>query len=66
MRKLMLLIISAAMIAGGMYFAIFELFYARIIFIWFIIGGVILAFLGAYLMWTDFIAPRLGIKTWED
>jgi hypothetical protein len=25
-----------------------------------------LAFVGGYLLWADFIAPRLGISTWED
>jgi len=30
------------------------------------LGGAGLAFAGCYLLWTDFIAPRLGVKTWED
>jgi hypothetical protein len=51
---------------GGLYLAIFELLFARIIFFGFVIGGTILAFAGAYLIWTDFIAPRFGVKTWED
>jgi hypothetical protein len=66
MRKLLLLILSSAMLIGGLYVAIFELLFARIIFFRFIFGGIILALLGAYLIWTDFIAPRFGIKTWED
>jgi hypothetical protein len=66
MRKLVLLILSSAMLIGGLYATIFELLFARIIFFRFVIGGTILAFAGAYLIWTDFIAPKLGIKTWED
>jgi hypothetical protein len=66
MRKLILFILSSAMLIGGLYVAIFELFFARIIYFWFVGGGGVLAFAGAYLMWTDFIAPRLGVKTWED
>lgn len=66
MRRLVLLILSSAMLIGGIYAAIFELLFARVIFFRFVIGGTILAFAGGYLMWTDFIAPRLGIKTWED
>jgi hypothetical protein len=65
MRKLVLFILSSAMLIGGLYTAIFELLFARIIFFRFVIGGAVLAFAGVYLMWTDFIAPKLGIKTWE-
>jgi hypothetical protein len=66
MRKLLLLILSSAMLVGGLYAVFFELIFARIIFFRFVIGGIILAGVGAYLIWTDFIAPRFGIKTWED
>jgi hypothetical protein len=66
MRKLVLLILSSAMLVGGLYAALFELWFARVIFFRFVIGGAILTLVGAYLIWTDFIAPRLGIKTWED
>ena len=66
MRKLLLLVLSSAMLMGGLYVAILELLFARIIFVRFVIGGTILAFVGAYLIWTDFIAPRFGVKTWED
>jgi hypothetical protein len=66
MRKLLLLILSSAMLIGGLYVAIVELLFAPAIFFRSTIGGIILALLGAYLIWTDFIAPRFGIKTWED
>jgi hypothetical protein len=66
MRKLVLFILSFAMLMVGLYATVFELFFAGIISFVFFIGGILLAFVGAYLMWTDFIAPRFGIKTWED
>jgi len=66
MRKLILFILSGAMLIGGLYAAVFELLFARIIYFRFVFGGGVLAFAGAYLLWADFIAPRLGIKTWED
>jgi hypothetical protein len=66
MRKLILFILSGAMLIGGLYAAVFELLFARIIYFRFVFGGSVLAFAGAYLLWADFIAPRLGIKTWED
>jgi hypothetical protein len=53
------------MLIGGLYVAI-ELAFAHI-FRWrFVLGGTLLAVAGVYLIWADFIAPRLGIKTWED
>jgi hypothetical protein len=66
MRKLLLLILSSAMLMGGLYLALLELLFARIVFFRFVIGGTVLAVAGAYLIWADFIAPRLGVKTWED
>ncbi len=66
MRKLILLVIASAMLASGLYLTVLELLFARGIYFRFAIGGCLLAFFGGYLIWTDFIAPRLGIKTWED
>jgi hypothetical protein len=66
MRKLVLLIISGAMLAGGLCTIIFELLLAHTASPRFVVGAGALAFAGAYLMWTDFIAPRFGVKTWED
>jgi hypothetical protein len=66
MRKLILLILSSAMLAGGLYTVIFELLFVPTTSPRFVAGGSALAFAGAYLIWTDFIAPRFGVKTWED
>jgi hypothetical protein len=66
MRKLILFVLAAAMLIGGLYVVALILFSTRIISFWLFFGGGVLAFAGAYLMWTDFIAPRLGVKTWED
>ena len=64
MRKLLLLILCGAMLIGGICIAILTLVSdgTRLFFI----GGSLLAIVGAYLIWTDFIAPRFGIQTWED
>ena len=66
MRRFILLVLSGAMLLGGLSLLLEEFllengFHFRLIF-----GGVGLAFAGCYLLWTDFIAPRLGVKTWED
>ena len=66
MRKLLLLVIASVMLIGGLYALVVELWFANVIFLRFVIGGALIALAGAYLIWTDFLAPRLGLKTWED
>ena len=66
MRKLILLVLSGAMLLGGLYLLLDELLFASIIYFRFVAGGGVLAFAGGYLLWTDFVAPRFGFKTWED
>jgi ABC-type enterobactin transport system permease subunit len=66
MRKLLIFAISAAMLVGGLYLLAAELLTADIIYFRFVIAGAMLASLGAYLLWTDIVAPKLGIKTAED
>ena len=65
MRRLLLFALSSVMLVGGLYLAIFELWFAHIAFFRFIVGGAVLAVVGAYLLWVDFIAPKLGVKTPE-
>jgi hypothetical protein len=62
MRKLLLLILSSAMLVGRRCAAVFGLLFDRAIFFRFVAGAGCLAFAGGYLIWTDFVAPRLGIK----
>jgi hypothetical protein len=66
MRKLFLFILCSAMIVGGLYGVLFELLYAAHVLYRLVIGAGLLAGFGSYLIWTDFIAPRFGINTWED
>jgi len=66
MRKLILLVLSGAMLLGGLSLLVDQLLFASIIYFRFAVAGGVLAFAGGYLLWTDFIAPRFGIKTWED
>jgi hypothetical protein len=56
-RKVILLVLACLMIAGGVYVAVFG---HR-----FFVAAVVIAF-ATYLIWVDFIAPRFGVKTWED
>jgi hypothetical protein len=53
------------MVLSGLSLLLDELLFASIIYFRFVAAGGVLAFAGGYLLWTDFIAPRLSIKTWE-
>jgi hypothetical protein len=66
MRMPLLFLVSSAMLVGGLYLLGAELLLADRIYFRFVIGGAVLATLGIYLLWADFAAPLLGIKTWED
>ena len=66
MRKLILLVLVSAMLFGGLSVLLDEFLIASRIQLQFVVAGGVLAFAGGYLLWTDFIAPRLRIKTWED
>jgi hypothetical protein len=63
MRKLVPLVMSGAMVVGGLYVLAFELLWAARSFGALLFMGAMLVLLGAYLLWTDFIASALGIKT---
>lgn len=67
MRKVLLFFISVAMIAGGLYFLWAELQWMQhhSMRLLIVIGTSMLAVLGAYLLWADFIAPLFGIKEGE-
>jgi len=66
MRKLILLVFCKAMLFGGLVIAFLALMAEDHIYFRGVFIGASLAGLGGYLIWTDFIAPRFGIKTWED
>ena len=66
MRKLLLFVLCIAMMFAGVAVVSFGLLSASPGVRRFVIGGSALTFAGGHLLWTDFIAPRFGIKTWED
>jgi hypothetical protein len=66
MRKFIVLILSCAMLAAGIYTAVDMSLFADVPQYRLAVTGATLALLGGYLIWTDFVAPRLGIQTWED
>lgn len=67
MRKLLLFVAALAMTVGGLYLVVgSELLLADRIFFRFVIGGAVLATIGAYLLCVDFAAPLLRIKAFHD
>ena len=55
MRKALLFVVAVAMIVGGLWWLLGELFIADIIYFKFVIGSTILMALGVYLLWHDFM-----------
>ncbi len=65
MRKLLPFVIAIAGLGAGLYLLGAELLIAHGI-LWRVVGcGVVLVLFGGYLLWVDFIAPAVGIRTWE-
>jgi hypothetical protein len=62
MRKRLLFVLSVAMLVGGLYLLMAELFWLDERYGFMVLMGVTLIAMGAYLLWADFIAPALGIK----
>jgi hypothetical protein len=67
-RKILLFVISVALVVGGLSMVAFGLLGSHII-KGFVAGGAPLAFVGLYLLWEDFIAPlfarRSGDEDWD-
>jgi hypothetical protein len=61
-RKLVLFLISSAMLVSGLYLLVFETLWAARRFGALFLMGTTLVFFGVYLLWADFIAPAFGIK----
>jgi hypothetical protein len=66
MRRIIVFILSGAILAAGLYIIGGELLFSSAISIRVMSVGLALALLGGYLLWTDFVAPALKIRTWED
>jgi hypothetical protein len=61
LRKILLFLVAVAMVVVGLLFAAFGLLGDRI-FILFVAGGAVVAFIGLWLLWEDFIAVLLTRK----
>ena len=61
MRKRLLLVLSVVLLVSGLYFLAAELLWVDQRHGLIVVMGLMLVAFGAYLLWTDFVAPVLGI-----
>jgi hypothetical protein len=66
MRKLLLFVVASALFLGGLYLLGGEMLFGQRYSAKFMACAVMLILLGGYLLWVDFAAPLLRIRTWED
>jgi hypothetical protein len=62
MRKVILFILSIAMVAAGLYVLAAQTFWSPVIYGKFLLMGAFLTWAGIYLLWADFIEPILGVR----
>ena len=62
-RRAIVLVLGAAMIAGGSWLLYEQLTASTIIYGKFLLGGGALVIIGLMLLWEDFIAPLFARKT---
>ena len=62
MPKLILLIISIAMVGGGLHILTAELLWAGTMHFLLVIGAAMLVAIGAYLLWDHFLGPMLSVQ----
>jgi uncharacterized membrane protein YphA (DoxX/SURF4 family) len=65
MRRLLAFVAFVVMLVGGVAGAAFELV-AKAPHFRFLLGDGALALVGAFLLWAVFVAPKFGIKEWEN
>ncbi len=58
-KKVLICIVGAALLLGGLYFLAAEAFLAHRTFLRIVILGLMLTLMGGYLLWAELVAPRL-------
>jgi hypothetical protein len=60
MRKVILFVLSIAMVAAGLYVLAAQTFWSPVVYGWFVLMGAFLTWAGTYLLSADFVEPILG------
>jgi hypothetical protein len=61
LKKVLICIVGAALLLGGLYFLLAEAFLVQRVFSRIVILGLMLTMMGGYLLWAELVAPRLGV-----
>jgi hypothetical protein len=62
LRNIFVFVVAIAMLLGGVYLLMAELFLAHRMFLRIVIAGIVLTAMGSGLLWKDFAGPLLGSK----
>jgi hypothetical protein len=60
LRKVLICIVGAALLLGGLYFLLAEAFLAHRFFMRIVILGLMLTMMGGYLLWAEVGVPLMG------
>jgi hypothetical protein len=60
LKKVLICLVGAAMLLGGLYFLAAEAVLVHRTFLRIVILGLMLTMMGGYLLWAELVAPRLG------
>ena len=61
LKKVLICLVGAALLLGGLYFLFAEAFLVSRVFSRIVILGLMLTMIGGYLLWTELVAPRLDV-----
>jgi hypothetical protein len=61
LKKVLICIVGAALLLGGLYFLFAEVFLVSRVFSRIVILGLMLTTTGGYLLWAELVAPRLDV-----
>lgn len=65
MRKLLIFAVGMVLLVGGLWVLIQQLFFSPVIHFIAVASAGFFGFIGAYLLWEDFVAPRLADRSSE-
>jgi hypothetical protein len=61
LKKVLISIVGAALLLGGLYFLLAEALLVHRTFMRIVILGLMLTMMGGYLLWAELVAPWLGV-----
>lgn len=62
-RRVISLCVASALFLGGLYFLISLIFFSNGFYFWMPAAAGMIAFLGGYWLWEDFVSPKLNKRS---